>query len=111
VLIVSFCPGQGRLWPDCRVGWAGLPRGPGFLGWSGRETFDLFAERERAVLALTEAVTRIGDASVPDTVWTDVSRLLDEHEVVVLLMAIATINVWNRLAVSTHQLLPGIDET
>ncbi len=77
MLIVSFCPGQGRLWPDCRVGWAGLPRGPGFLGWSGRETFDLFTERE----------------------------------VVVLLMAIATINVWNRLAVSTHQLLPGIDET
>jgi AhpD family alkylhydroperoxidase len=71
-----------------------------------REAPELFTEQERAVLALTEAVTRIGEAGVPDPVWGEVSRLFDERELVALLMAIATINVWNRLAIATHQPLP-----
>src|SRR5574337_222522 len=72
-----------------------------------REAPDLYTAAERAALALTEAVTRIGDAGVPDAVWNDVRAEFDEAGVVQLLMAIATINVWNRLAVATHQQLPG----
>lgn len=71
-----------------------------------REAPDLYTAAERAALALTEAVTRIGDAGVPDAVWNDVRAEFDEAGVVQLLMAIATINVWNRLAVATHQQLP-----
>ncbi len=71
-----------------------------------QEAAYLYTARERAALALTEAVTRIGDAGVPDSVWAEVTRCFDESEVVRLLMAIAAINVWNRLAVSTHQQLP-----
>jgi AhpD family alkylhydroperoxidase len=71
-----------------------------------REAPDLFTPAERAALALTEAVTRIGDAGVPDAVWADVAAQFDEAGIVHLLMAAATINVWNRLAVSTHQSLP-----
>lgn len=62
-----------------------------------REVPSLFTDRERATLALTDAVC--GEAS----------RVFDEVELVALLMAIATINVWNRLAVSTHQELPAIE--
>jgi alkylhydroperoxidase family enzyme len=47
-----------------------------------------------------------GDAGVPDPVWDDVAAQFDEAGIVHLLMAVATINVWNRLAVSTHQSLP-----
>jgi AhpD family alkylhydroperoxidase len=75
-----------------------------------REAPDLYTAAERAALALTEAVTRIGDAGVPDAVWNDVVAEFDETGVVHLLMAIATINVWNRLAVSTHQRLPDVPE-
>jgi AhpD family alkylhydroperoxidase len=74
-----------------------------------REVPSLFTDRERAALALTEEVTRIGDAGVTDAVWDEASRVFDEVELVALLMAIATINVWNRLAVSTHQELPDIE--
>src|SRR5690348_78755 len=74
-----------------------------------REAPDLFSERERAALAFTEVVTRIGEAGVPDPVWAELIRCFDESEVVALLMAVATINVWNRLAVSTHQQLPALD--
>jgi AhpD family alkylhydroperoxidase len=62
-----------------------------------REVPSLFTDRERAALALTDAV------------WGEASRVFDEVELVALLMAIATINVWNRLAVSTHQELPAIE--
>lgn len=71
-----------------------------------REVADVFSERERAALALTEAVTLLPDAGVPDRIWDDVAMHFDEKQIVRLLMAIATINVWNRLAVSTRQRLP-----
>ena len=57
-------------------------------------------------LAFTEAVTRISDEGVSDQVWDDVAMYFDDKQVVRLLLAITTINVWNRLAVSVHQALP-----
>ena len=71
-----------------------------------REAPGLFTERERAAFALTEAVTLISVEGVPDDVWNAAAAQFDEPELAQLLMAIATINVWNRLAVSTHQALP-----
>ncbi|MDA8315833.1 MAG: carboxymuconolactone decarboxylase family protein [Actinomycetota bacterium] len=73
-----------------------------------REAPDLYSEEERAALALTEVVTLIGREGVPDNVWEAVTARFDEQQIVALLMAIATINVWNRLAVSTHQALPEL---
>jgi AhpD family alkylhydroperoxidase len=73
-----------------------------------REAPDLYSERERAALALTEAVTLIGEDGVPDDVWDEARRSFDEAGLVHVLMAIAVINVWNRLAVSTHQALPEL---
>ena len=64
-----------------------------------------FTEAERAVLALTESVTRLSDRSdpVPDDVWNDAARHFDEHKLASLVLAISLINVWNRLNVSTKQ--------
>jgi AhpD family alkylhydroperoxidase len=75
-------------------------------GW--HEAPALFSARERAALALTEAVTLIADHGVGDDVWDQVTSNFSEPEAVRLLMAVATINVWNRLAVSTHQPPQGI---
>lgn len=68
-----------------------------------REVDGLYTDRERAALALTEAVTLISVDGVPDDVWSDVRESFDERETAALIMAIATINVWNRLAISTRQ--------
>lgn len=75
-------------------------------GW--REAPELYTDRERAALGLTESVTLIGEDGVPDEVWTSAASAFDEREIVVLLMAIGTINMWNRLAVATHQRLPEL---
>lgn len=73
-------------------------------GW--REAAGLFTEAECAALAFTEAVTRIGEAGVPDAVWDELARHFDEQTVVHILMAVSVINVWNRMAVATRQRLP-----
>lgn len=71
-------------------------------GW--REA-PFFTAAERAALALTEAVTRLSDRSdpVPDEIWDEAARHYDEAQLGALVLAIANINVWNRLNVATKQ--------
>ncbi|TVQ19816.1 MAG: carboxymuconolactone decarboxylase family protein [Leptolyngbya sp. DLM2.Bin15] len=70
-----------------------------------RET-PFFTAEERAVLALTEAVTLIASSIVSDAIFDDVSRYFAPNDIAKLLMAIVTINSWNRIAITT-QMLPG----
>lgn len=65
-----------------------------------------YSDAERAALALTEAITRIADREdpVPDAIWQEAARHYDEPALAALLLAIASINVWNRLNVATKQL-------
>ncbi|HEV2780544.1 MAG TPA: carboxymuconolactone decarboxylase family protein [Actinophytocola sp.] len=64
-----------------------------------------FTEEERAALALAEYVTRLADVPdpVPDAIWEDAAKYYDEQGLAALLLAISTINVWNRLNVATKQ--------
>ncbi len=66
-----------------------------------------FDDRERAALALTDAVTRLGDRGVPDDVWDRATAHWSEEEVANLVLAIGTINVWNRIAVTSRTPLPA----
>jgi AhpD family alkylhydroperoxidase len=59
-----------------------------------------YSERERAALAWTEAVTRLGEGGVPDEVYETAREQFTDKELVDLTMAIVTINGWNRLAIS-----------
>jgi AhpD family alkylhydroperoxidase len=65
-----------------------------------------FTEAERAALALTEAATRLADRpdAVPDDVWNEAARHYDEAQLAALVLAIAAINTWNRLNVTTRQI-------
>jgi len=64
-----------------------------------------FSDAERAALALTEAITRLSDRAdaVPDEVWDEAACHYDEGELAALVLAIANINLWNRLNVATKQ--------
>jgi AhpD family alkylhydroperoxidase len=61
-----------------------------------------FDERERAALALTDAVTLVGEGHVPRPVWDEAAALFDEEELAHLLWAIVAINAWNRIAIATR---------
>lgn len=64
-----------------------------------------FTEAERAALALTEAVTRLSDREdpVPDEIYQEAAKHFDEPALAALILQIASINVWNRLNVTTRQ--------
>jgi len=64
-----------------------------------------FTDAERAALALTEALTRLSDRAdpVPDEVFDEAARHYDEPALAAMILAIANINVWNRLNVATGQ--------
>ncbi|WP_027580424.1 carboxymuconolactone decarboxylase family protein [Bradyrhizobium sp. Ai1a-2] len=64
-----------------------------------------FTDAERAALALTESLTRLNDREdgVPDAIWREADRHFDEKELASLILAIAVINVWNRLNVAVRQ--------
>lgn len=70
-----------------------------------RET-PFFTERERAALALTEAVTDVSDGHVPDDVYRAASEVFDEPQVAALIWAAVVINAYNRTAISAR-MVPG----
>lgn len=75
----------------------------GVTAW---EETPFFTERERAALAWTEAVTKVGEGHVPDSVYEHARRHFSEKELVDLTLAIVAINGWNRLAISFRK-VPG----
>jgi AhpD family alkylhydroperoxidase len=64
-----------------------------------------YTDAERAALALAEAATRLADRSdpVPVEVWIEASRHYTQDQLAALVIAIATINTWNRLQAVTRQ--------
>lgn len=72
-------------------------------GW--RET-PFFTAEERAVLALTETVTLIASDHVSDALYQEVSQYFSPQQIANLLIAIVTINAWNRIAIATR-IVPG----
>jgi AhpD family alkylhydroperoxidase len=64
-----------------------------------RET-PFFTEEERAILALTEAVTLI-TKGVPDDVYEKAVNVLGEQMTAQVIMGTAIINAWNRIGIST----------
>ena len=73
---------------------------------SAWEETPFFTDRERAALALTDAVTLIGEGHVPDAVYERAAESFSAEELVNLTLAIITINGWNRLAI-TFRFVPG----
>lgn len=65
-----------------------------------RET-TLFSPEERAILALTEEVTLISNGGIKTETYNNAVELLGEEYTAQALMAIITINAWNRIAIST----------
>jgi AhpD family alkylhydroperoxidase len=61
-----------------------------------------FSDRERAALALTDAMTLINDEQVPRAVWNEATKHFAEAELAQLLCAITVINAWNRISIATR---------
>ena len=61
-----------------------------------RET-DLFNDKEKAVLAFTDALTLVAQQHIEDTIYDTLSAYFSSSEIANLSLAIVEINSWNRL--------------
>jgi AhpD family alkylhydroperoxidase len=91
-------------WKDARAAGETEQRLYSLDAW--RET-PFYTDRERAALEWTEAVTLVSETHVPDDVFERARAQFGEEELVNLTTAVATINAWNRLAIS-FRAEPGI---
>ena len=88
---------------DARRGGESEQRVYGVVAW--REA-PYYTPRERAALALTEAVTLIS-GGVPEDVYAEAERHFPPAELAALIWSIVVINAWNRLAIPTGDPVPG----
>lgn len=85
---------------------SGVPARKIYAASAWRET-SFFTDRERAALALTEQVTFVA-SGVDDDTWQEAAAVFSERELSDLILAIGTINLWNRIGVSTHLTPPPL---
>jgi AhpD family alkylhydroperoxidase len=90
-------------WKDLRALGEQEQRLYGLDAW---EESPYYTDRERAALSWAEAVTNIQETHAPDDTYEEVRALFTEKEVADLTCVIATINAWNRLAISART-VPG----
>lgn len=72
-----------------------------FLLNAWRET-DLFTEEEKVILAMTEEITLIHQQGLSDKTYQEAMQFFNEDQIKSIIMAVITINMWNRIAISTH---------
>jgi AhpD family alkylhydroperoxidase len=63
---------------------------------------DYFNEKERAALALTEAVTLIAEGQVPDAVYAEAAKTLSNEEIAAIEWLAIMIGTWNRVAIASR---------
>lgn len=73
-----------------------------FLVSAWYESGAIFSDAERAALALTDEITRMGEHGVSDEVYDAAAEHFDEQTMAALIAAIAMMNLYNRLAVTSH---------
>jgi AhpD family alkylhydroperoxidase len=72
-------------------------------GLSAWQEAPYYTEKERAALALTEAITLVAESHVPDEVFENARQHFDEEELAALIIGITNINGWNRWMVASRR--------
>ena len=72
-----------------------------FLLNAWRET-DLFTEEEKVLLAVTEEITLISQQGLTEQTYQKAKQYFTEEFIAQVIVAVVTINAWNRIAISTH---------
>lgn len=73
-----------------------------FLLNAWRETTAIFSEEEKSALAITEEVTLIHQNGLKDETYQNAIQFFSENQIAQIVMAVITINAWNRIALGSH---------
>lgn len=67
-----------------------------------RESPNVFSEEDQCLLAMTEEITLIHQHGLSDELYNKAISLFGEEKTAQIIMAIITINAWNRIGVSLN---------
>lgn len=73
-----------------------------FLLNAWRDAKELFTEEEQVILKITEEVTLISQKGLSEETYQKAKEIFNESELADIIMAAVVINMWNRIAISTH---------
>lgn len=73
-----------------------------FLLNAWREAEGIFTDEEKIVLAITEEITLIHQKGLSDDTYSKALQFFSEAQIADIITAIITINLWNRVVLSTH---------
>src|SRR5690554_7378855 len=63
---------------------------------------DLFTEKEKVVLELTEKLTLVSSSYIDDELYNDLAKFYSVEEFADLVLIISQINTWNRINIATN---------
>ncbi|MBD1431475.1 carboxymuconolactone decarboxylase family protein [Sphingobacterium sp. DN00404] len=64
---------------------------------------ELFTKEEKTILAITEEVTLISQNGLSDETYKQAEQLFDGNQIAQIIMAVVTINAWNRIVMITKK--------
>ena len=73
-----------------------------FLLNAWREAEGVFTDEEKVVLAITEEITLIHRNGLSDETYSNALQFFDQARIADIITAVITINLWNRVVLSTH---------
>lgn len=73
-----------------------------FLLNAWREADGIFTEEEKVVLVITEEITLIHKNGLSDDTYRKALQFFSETQIADIIMAVVTINLWNRIVLSTQ---------
>ncbi|CAA7386146.1 carboxymuconolactone decarboxylase family protein [Chryseobacterium fistulae] len=78
-----------------------------FLLNAWREAKELYTEEEQVLLMMSEEITLINQKGLSEETYQQAKKFFDESQIAQIIMAVVTINAWNRIAISTHLPIGG----
>jgi AhpD family alkylhydroperoxidase len=73
-----------------------------FLLNAWKDAKELFTEEEQVILQITEEVTLISQKGLSEETYQKAKTIFNESQLADIIMAAVVINMWNRIAISTH---------
>jgi AhpD family alkylhydroperoxidase len=78
-----------------------------FLLNAWRDAKELYTEEEQVIISMAEEITLIREKGLSEETYQEAKRFFNESQIADIIMATVSINMWNRIAISTHLPIAG----
>lgn len=77
-----------------------------FLLNAWRDAKEFYTEEEQIIITMAEEITLISQKGLTEETYQKAKTMFSESQIADIIMAVVSINMWNRIAISTHLQVP-----